>query len=272
VTAGPRTETVADHRWHTPEAYDRATGPLQQRNAALVARLHPQPEKVRRAYEVGCGTGALTCELAEVLPHARITALDVSGEMLRQAGSRGLPPERVAFRLGSFLEQDEGADGEEGSYDAVFSNAALHWLHPHHADCFARIRRLLVPGGLLCAATAGRTEAADAFDRRIEEATRGVLPPGDGAAFNRRRLTGADVTALARAAGLAVDDVFLVERRCALPAPAYATWWVASGGPWSADRPEAHEAIRLLTEALGGADAEVELIHASACMTLRRPA
>lgn len=272
MTGGPGTETVADHRWHTPEAYDRATGPLQQRNAALVASLHPRPDLVRRAYEVGCGTGALTRELVETLPQAGITALDVSADMLRQAEARGLAPGRVDFRLGSFLDEAEGDEGAEGRYDAVFSNAALHWLHPHYADCFARVRRLLVPGGLLCAATAGRSEAADTFDRRIEEATRGVLPPGDGAAFNRRRLTGADVARLAGAAGLVVEDVFLVERRCALPAAAYATWWVASGGPWSADRPEAHEAIGLLTSALGGNDAEVELIHASTCMTLRRPA
>ncbi|MFB7666519.1 class I SAM-dependent methyltransferase [Kitasatospora sp. NPDC056138] len=273
-----RTETVTDHRWHTPEEYDEATGRLQQRNAALVARLHPDPDSVQRAYEVGCGTGALTEELAQVLPKARITALDVSDDMLRLARNRGLAPDRVEFRLGSFLEDDHTTDGrsvdaaEDGGYDAVFSNAALHWLHPHYADGFARIRRLLAPGGLLCAAAAGRTAAADAFDQRIEEATRGVLPDGDGSSFNRRRLTAADVVDLADAADLAVDDVFVVERRRTLPAPAYATWWVASGGPWSADRPEAHEAVRVLTEALGGARTEVELVHVSTCMVLRRPA
>ncbi|MCQ4041845.1 class I SAM-dependent methyltransferase [Streptantibioticus rubrisoli] len=270
---------MTDHRWHTPEAYDKATTRLQQRNASMVARLHPRPDTVRRAYELGCGTGALTEELLGVLPQARITALDVSAEMLRRARDRGLPQDRVEFRLGSFLDEG-GADGHdrdagspagavEGRYDAVFSNAALHWLYPEYSRCFTRIRRLLAPGGVLCAAMAGRTAAADAFDRRIEEATRAVLPPGDRADFNRRRTTDAQVAELAGASGFSVEDVFLVERHHTMSAPAYATWWVASGGPWSTDRPEEHEAVATLTEALGGVGAEVELVHASTFMVLR---
>jgi len=54
-------------------------------------------------------------------------------------------PRPVRFSHGSFLDEDAAP-----TYDAVFSNAALHWLYPHYPVAFAKIRSMLVPGGLAC--------------------------------------------------------------------------------------------------------------------------
>lgn len=261
--------TVERHRWHAAAAYDETTGRLQRRNAALVARLHPAPESVRHALDAGCGTGALTEELLDCLPTARITGLDVSADMLHLArartGEQGA--ERAEFTLGSLL--DSGA--VTGPFDAVFSNAALHWMYPRYDDCFARIRQLLAPDGLLTAATAGRSAATDDFDQRVGARVRRLLGQDTADDFTRRRLTPDELVAVSRRNGLAVEDVFLVERRSAVSVAAYVTWWLASGGPWQADPPRRERAVELLQGALGGPEADIELVHASVFAVLRRP-
>ncbi|GLW46836.1 hypothetical protein Stsp02_24980 [Streptomyces sp. NBRC 14336] len=264
------TATVGQHRWHAADSYDEATGRLQRRNAALVARLHPDPERVRHALDVGCGTGALTEELLSRLPTAaRITGLDVSADMLRHARARTAEQEarRVEFRHGSLL--DTGA--VEGPYDAVFSNAALHWMHPRYDDCFTRLRHLLAPDGLLCAATAGRSAATDDFDHQVGGRVRRLLGQDTADDFTRRRLTCAELVAVGERNGLAAEDAFLVERRSSVSVPAYVTWWLASGGPWQADPPRRERAVELLQGALGGPDGEIEVVHASVFAVLRRP-
>ncbi|WBO69626.1 class I SAM-dependent methyltransferase [Streptomyces camelliae] len=274
----PATATVQRHRWHTAASYDQATGRIQRRNAALVARLHPEPATVRRALDIGCGTGALTEELLGTLPAARITALDVSADMLARARTRAAGPHahRVEFQLGSFLgpqlfhSRPANATGTGEQFDAAFSNAALHWMYPRYDDCFTRVHRLLVPGGLLCMASAGRSAATDAFDRRVRAATEHVTP-GTGEDFTQRRMTADEVTAVARRNRLEVDDVFLVERRYVVSAAAYATWWLASGGPWQTDPPQQEHAVELLAGVLGGPEAELEMVHASVFAVLRRP-
>lgn len=272
ATQRSTTATTDRHRWHTAASYDEATRRIQRRNAALVARTHPAPETVRRALDLGCGTGALTAELLGRLDTtARVTALDVSADMLAEARARVTGPgtERVEFRLGSFLDPAVFEDTAE-PYDAVFSNAALHWMYPRYDDCFAQVRRLLAPGGLLCAASAGRSAATEEFDRWVQAAT-ARLVPGGGDDFARRRMTTSDVTALAHRTGLTVEDVFLLERRLTVPCAAYATWWLASGGPWQTDPPPEERAVEMLTDVLGGPGRELEMVHASVFAVLRRP-
>jgi trans-aconitate methyltransferase len=257
---------IADvHRWHRADDYETLAHDIQFRNAALVARLHPRPDEVRAAYEIGCGTGALTSLLVEALPAATIHAVDVSAQML--AVMREKPwPDRVSIAEASFPDVPVRT-----RYDAVFSNAALHWMHPRYDDVFGTVYRLLRPGGLLCAATAGRTAATERFDallrKRVPEAAAGR----GGDDFDQRRLTVSQVTDLAERAGLRVEDAFVVERTVDVPVPRYARWWVASGGPWRSDQLSSDEAVTVITDALGG-DGSLEMVHASVLMVLRRGA
>ncbi len=92
-----------------------------------------------RVIDLGCGPGVLTARLFEALPEARLTGLDSSPEMLEKA--RALERPGLNFRLGRVEEL-------AGSYDLIFSHAALQWVDDHER-LFPRLFRHLAPGGQL---------------------------------------------------------------------------------------------------------------------------
>ncbi|HZB51020.1 MAG TPA: class I SAM-dependent methyltransferase [Mycobacteriales bacterium] len=252
------------HRWHRVGDYDELTRRVQRRNAELVARLHPEPGPVRSAYEIGCGTGNLTAALVRALPAARIDAVDVSAPMLAEPARKPWP-QRVRFARAAFPDVPV-----RRRYEAVFSNAALHWMHADYPRVFATIAALLVPGGVACLAVAARTAGTDAFEADLAARLPAAVPRAGLESFARSRRTADEVAGLAEAAGLAVADAFVVERRAVLPAGAYARWWVASGGPWAGgDGPR--DPAGVIAAGLGGPDAPVELVHASVLAVLQRP-
>jgi trans-aconitate methyltransferase len=104
-----------------------------------------QPRAGERILDIGCGTGQLTADIAG--SGARVTGLDSSPDMIEQA-RRNYPD--IPFVLGdaasfSFPEQ----------FDAIFSNAALHWV-PDHQAVAGSIARALLPGGRFVAEFGGK--------------------------------------------------------------------------------------------------------------------
>jgi trans-aconitate 2-methyltransferase len=89
--------------------------------------------------DLGCGTGELTRELADRLPGSQVLGLDSSEEMLVRA--RPLAGPGLSFALRRIEEL-------QGSFDLIFSNAALHWVEDHWA-LFPRLLRMLRDGGQL---------------------------------------------------------------------------------------------------------------------------
>src|SRR5437764_1534880 len=76
--------------------------------------LNPQPGE--RVLDLGCGDGALTQKL--VAAGAQVIGVDASADMVEAAQKRGLDARVMdAYHLGFNNE-----------FDAVFSNAALHWM------------------------------------------------------------------------------------------------------------------------------------------------
>jgi trans-aconitate methyltransferase len=260
---GPGAPGPPAHRWHDAGDYDELTRLIQRRNAGLLARLHPDPAAVGRAYEVGCGTGTLTAALVRALPAATIEATDISAAMLTRAGAKPWP-ERVTFGHGSFLELPVGS-----GYDAVFSNAALHWMHAAYPRVFGKIAGMLRPGGVACLAVAGRTAGTDAFEAGLRDRLPAQVPRTTD--FAAARLTADGLAGLAAGAGLAVDDAFVVERTAQLPVEVYARWWLASGGPWAGGEAPP-DPVAVISAGLGGPDATVSLVHAAAVAVLHRPA
>ncbi len=127
--------------------------------ANLIELLNPQPAD--RILDIGCGTGQLTAEIAR--SGAQVTGLDSSAAML--AGARKNFPE-ISFVLGDAA----GFDFPE-PFDAVFSNAALHWVK--NADgAAASIARALRPGGRFIAEFGGKGNIAS-----VQSALRAVLGP-----------------------------------------------------------------------------------------------
>jgi len=82
----------------------------------LIDLLDPQPGE--RILDLGCGSGQLTAKIAE--SGADVTGLDRSVEMIAEA-RRNFPS--LKFELADAANFTAGAP-----FDAVFSNAALHWV------------------------------------------------------------------------------------------------------------------------------------------------
>lgn len=101
--------------------------------------------------DAGCGSGRVTEQLLERLPHGRVIAADAAPSMLAEARRRLEPfGDRV-----SFVECDLGRPLPlDGKVDAVFSTATFHWVADHDA-LFANLAAVLRPGGWLVAQCGG---------------------------------------------------------------------------------------------------------------------
>lgn len=89
--------------------------------------------------DLGCGTGELSRRLADRLPGATVLGIDSSAAMLAKAGECRSP--RLDFAAGAI-------ETVSGSWDLVFSHAAIHWVDDHRA-LIPRLFSLVNPGGQL---------------------------------------------------------------------------------------------------------------------------
>jgi trans-aconitate methyltransferase len=144
----------SDVAW-SPDDYARNARFVSDLGAPLVELLGDV--NGQRVLDVGCGDGALTERL--VAAGAVVVGIDSSVEMVAAARARG-----IDARVLSVLDLPF-----RGEFNAVFSNAALHWVHD--ADgAIARMAASLKPGGRLVAECGGH-----ACIQRIVAAARSVL-------------------------------------------------------------------------------------------------
>jgi trans-aconitate methyltransferase len=127
------TNDAAGKPWD-PALYDGAHSFVWKAGADLVVLLDPRPGE--RVLDLGCGTGHLTQQIAA--SGASVTGMDSSPAMIEQA-RRAYPD--IPFEIG-----DGMAFRVPDPVDAVFSNAALHWMI-RPAAVAASVRDALRPGG-----------------------------------------------------------------------------------------------------------------------------
>ena len=174
-------ESVVEQRWD-PARYRRNAAFVAELGRPLLDLLAPAPGE--RILDLGCGDGALTALIAE---HARVFGVDASAEQVAAARARGL---EAAIADGTRL-------GFAGEFDAVFSNAALHWMRDPDA-VIDGVWRALKPGGRFVAECGGagnvetvRRALATALARRgvdAEAASPWYFPePGEYRARLERR-------------------------------------------------------------------------------------
>jgi len=127
--------------------------------ASLVELLDPRAGE--RILDLGCGTGQLTSQIAESGAH--VVGLDNSPVMLEEARKNYSSLEFVLGDAANFRLPD--------AFDAVFSNAALHWVK-NAAGAAESIARALRPGGRFVAEFGGKGNI-----RSIQAALRAVFGP-----------------------------------------------------------------------------------------------
>jgi trans-aconitate methyltransferase len=124
------------------DRYQRQFGFVSAMASDLVELLDPRAGET--ILDLGCGTGELAAGIAA--SGARVWALDADPAMVAAARER-LGPERVLLADGHNFTLPEPVD-------AVFSNAALHWM-PRPGAVVARVRAALAPGGRFVAELGG---------------------------------------------------------------------------------------------------------------------
>jgi trans-aconitate 2-methyltransferase len=138
---GPRLYTESMSDWDATK-YHRISDPQLAWGRAVAARLNAVPGE--RILDLGCGTGRLTAELAQV-PGIIVVGLDSSAAMLQQA-YRGQTP--------LYVRADGARLPFASAFDAVFSAAVFHWI-PDHDQLFRSVHAALKPGGRLIAQCGG---------------------------------------------------------------------------------------------------------------------
>lgn len=123
--------------WNTG-VYDTDMSFVSRFGESLLELL--QPKEGEHILDWGCGTGDLTAAIAR--SGARVTGIDASPDMLAAAGAKHPELEFILADGQSYISPEQA--------DAVFSNAALHWL-TNAEGAAASIAGSLRPGGRLVA-------------------------------------------------------------------------------------------------------------------------
>lgn len=193
--------TPPEQRWD-PERYARTARFVADHGAPVLDLLAPAPGE--RVLDLGCGDGALSEKLAA--GGAIVVAVDASAEQIESARTRGLDARVMG---GEKLEF-------ESEFDAVFSNAALHWMRDA-AAVIDGVWRALKPGGRFVGEMGGAGNVASvrgALNRALR--SRGVDPqPLDPWFFPGAT----EYRGLLEARGFTVGSMELFERPTPIPGP-----------------------------------------------------
>lgn len=184
-----------------PARYAAVAGFVPRLGAVVLEWLAPSSGE--RILDLGCGDGQLTARIADV--GARVVGVDASPEMVAVARARGLDArvmdgQRLAF---------------DSEFDAVFSNAALHWMREDPEAVLCGVFRALKAGGRFVAEMGGAGNIA-AVERALHDelTARGVPEP---AIPHRYYPSPEDYRARLQRAGLEVRRLERVPRPTELP-------------------------------------------------------
>ncbi|HZT51484.1 MAG TPA: class I SAM-dependent methyltransferase [Stellaceae bacterium] len=131
-------------RWD-PDRYRRNASFVSAHGEPVLALLAPRPGE--RILDLGCGEGTLAAKIAAA--GAEVLGVDASPEQVAACRARGIEA-RV---------MDGARLGFAAAFDAVFSNAALHWMRDLDAVTDG-VWRALKPGGRFVAECGGAGNVA----------------------------------------------------------------------------------------------------------------
>src|ERR1700744_2888279 len=184
-----------------PETYARNARFVSDLGAPVLELLDAQPGE--RILDLGCGDGVLTAKLQSL--GCDVLGVDASAAQVAATKKLGVPAQTIDGEYLAF----------ENEFDAVFSNAALHWMRNNPDAVILGVRKALRPGGRFVAEMGGA---------RCVEKIRAALI----AALNRRNIDGKsadlwffptleDYSARLTRAGFTIDYIALIPRPTPLP-------------------------------------------------------
>ena len=145
---------AAEHQQWSPEQYAKNARFVSDLGMPVVTLLAPRAGE--RILDVGCGDGPLTKKLVEL--GCEVVGVDASPAMVEVAKALGLDARVMDGQALQFAQE----------FDAVFSNAALHWMKRPEA-VIAGVWRALKPGGRFVAEFGGDGNTATVL-RALEAA------------------------------------------------------------------------------------------------------
>jgi trans-aconitate methyltransferase len=184
-----------------PETYAANARFVSDLGAPVLELLDPQPGE--RILDLGCGDGVLTAKLQSL--GCDVLGVDSSAAQVAATKELGVPAQTI--------------DGEnlnfENEFDAVFSNAALHWMRNNPDAIISGVKRALRPRGRFVAEMGGA--------RCVEKIRTALI-----AALNRRNIDGKsadlwyfptveDYSDRLTRAGFTIDYIALIPRPTPLP-------------------------------------------------------
>jgi trans-aconitate methyltransferase len=161
------------------------------------------PKKGERILDLGCGDGALSKKILQ--SGALVVGVDGSPSMVESAQAQGIDARLVDAQSLTFKDE----------FDAVFSNAALHWMLQAD-DVIDGVKRALKPGGRFVAECGGFGNVA-----AIVSAMHAVLKANG---YDPENLNPwyypsvSDYTERLERAGFRVSQIELIHRPTPLPA------------------------------------------------------
>lgn len=192
---------------HTPSGQEWNASHYAE-NANFVPKLGGEvlkllaPQAGQRILDIGCGDGALTERIAQA--GADVLGVDASEQMVDATRQRGLNARVVDAHQLPF----------DHEFDAVFSNAALHWmLDPQKV--LAGVKRALKPGGRFVAEFGGHGNVAAICTALIASLQfRGISSHGRHPWYFP---TTQEYAHLLQTVGFHVDSIELIPRPTPLP-------------------------------------------------------
>lgn len=143
--------------WDAP-FYDGKHSFVSKFGEDLVAMLAPQNGE--RILDLGCGTGDLAYQLDKL--GVNVTGVDKSENMIDQAKSKYPHVKFEAFDATDLVYKEE--------FDAVFSNATLHWVKPAK-DALDCVYNALKQGGRFVAEFGGKGNVQLITDEIVNQLT-----------------------------------------------------------------------------------------------------
>ncbi|MGR9054167.1 MAG: class I SAM-dependent methyltransferase, partial [Gammaproteobacteria bacterium] len=122
---------MSGQRWNA-QTYRRYAAFVPNMAESLVECLRPMPGET--ILDLGCGDGRLTASIRE--RGCRVVGIDADADMIAAAREHGLEAFEIDARQLPYRD----------CFDAVFSNAALHWIKDAKA-AIDRVYAALKPGG-----------------------------------------------------------------------------------------------------------------------------